>query len=235
MVVTVPKRHLEKVRAAAFQAGAGRIGNYSGCSFTVEGVGTFRPGEGTEPSVGTVGSDEKIQESRLELTAAPGTLSAVLSGIRSAHPYEEPAIDVYPTASPDPGGGYGIVGTLPRRTTVGQLASALSLALKPASMRLVGKKGSSVKNVAVCAGSGASLLEAAVASGAQLYITGDLKYHDARKAEEAGINVLDAGHFTPEKYGFDLFGKLLAERFSRRGLKVEIGYAKEKDPFLPVP
>jgi putative NIF3 family GTP cyclohydrolase 1 type 2 len=98
----------------------------------------------------------------------------------------------------------------------------------------VGKKGARINNVAVCAGSGASLLDAAVAASTQLYITGDVKYHDARRAEDAGIHVLDIGHFAPEKYGLLRFGKLLEQKLVRQGLKVQLSYAKEKDPFVPV-
>jgi putative NIF3 family GTP cyclohydrolase 1 type 2 len=105
------------------------------------------------------------------------------------------------------------------------------LRLKAGSFRLVGKKSSKVRRVAICAGSGASLLGAAVAVGAELYITGDMKYHDARNAEDAGINVLDVGHFAPEKYGLMRLGKLLERKFAVHGFKVDIAHAKEKDPF----
>ena len=97
---------------------------------------------------------------------------------------------------------------------------------------MVGKKSSKVRTVAVCAGSGASLLGAAVAAGVELYITGDMKYHDARNAQDAGINVLDVGHFPPEKYGLIRFGKLLERKFTEMGLAVEIAHAKERDPFV---
>ena len=88
--------------------------------------------------------------------------------------------------------------------------------------------------MAVCAGSGTSLLSAAVAAGAQLYITGDVKYHDARKAEDAGIHVLDVGHFAPERYGLLRFGSLLERKLTAQGLKVQFSYAKERDPFMPL-
>ena len=234
LVVFVPGKDLERVRAAAFEAGGGRIGQYRGCSFTVEGVGTFHAEEGASPATGRVGSDEKIREVRLEISVSPEFLGAVLSAVRKTHPYEEPAVDVYPTTASNNEAGIGIAGLLPERLSVGQVAANLASQLKPGSLRLVGVKGRKIKSVAVCAGSGASLLDAAVESGAQLYITGDMKYHDARRAEDTGIHVLDVGHFAPERYGLTRFGKLLGENLAKQGLQVNMSFAKERDPFRPV-
>jgi dinuclear metal center YbgI/SA1388 family protein len=234
VVVFVPGEKLEPVRAAAFQAGAGLIGDYSGCSFVVDGVGTFRPEKGAAPVTGKIGYDEKVQEVRIEISVRSEVLGAVLDEIRKAHPYEEPAIDVYPTAFSTPGAGFGITGELPQRSTVGQVAARVGSGLKAGPLRLVGKKGAKIKNVAVCAGSGAALLDAAVAAGAELYITGDVKYHDARKAEDVGIHVLDVGHFAPERYGLLGFGKLLGKKLAEQGLNDQLSHAKESDPFTAV-
>ncbi len=234
LVVFVPGKDLERVRAAAFDAGGGRIGQYRGCSFTVEGVGTFHAEEGASPTTGRAGRDEKVREVRLEISVPSEFLGAVLSAVRKTHPYEEPAVDVYPTASGNHGAGIGITGSLPERQTVGQVAARVGSKLKPGSLRLVGVKGRKIESVAVCAGSGASLLDAAADSGAQLYITGDIKYHDARRAEDAGMNILDVGHFAPERYGINRFGKLLGETLARQGLQVNVLFAKETDPFRPV-
>ena len=234
VVVFVPGEKLGQVRSAAFKAGAGQIGDYSGCSFAVEGVGTFHPEVGASPTTGRIQHDEKVQEVRLEVSVRSDFLGAVLTAVRKAHPYEEPAVDVYALTVSASGTGFGIAGTLPRRSTVGQVAARVASDLKTNSLRLVGKKGGRIKNVAVCTGSGASLLSAAVAAGAQLYITGDVKYHDARKAEDAGIHVLDVGHFAPERYGLLRFGSLLERKLTAQGLKVQFSYAKERDPFMPL-
>jgi dinuclear metal center YbgI/SA1388 family protein len=175
VVVFVPGEKLGRVRSAAFKVGAGKIGDYSGCSFVIEGVGTFHPEEGASPTIGQTRRDEIVQEVRLEISVQAEDLGAVLAAVRKAHPYEEPAIDVYPMIYSASGTGFGIAGTLPQRSTVGQLAARVGSTLKTDSMRLVGKKGGRIKKVVVCAGSGASLLNAAVATGAQLYITGDMK------------------------------------------------------------
>ena len=234
LMVYVPAEQLERVRSAAFRAGAGQVGDYSGCSFAIEGVGTFRPGEGTSPTIGLPGRNEKIEEVRLEISVQSEDLGAVLADMRAVHPYEEPAIDVYPVIPSTSDAGFGVAGVLPQAATVGQVAARVGSALKAGCMRLVGKRGKKVRRVAVCAGSGASLFDAAVAAGAQLYITGDVKYHDARRAEEAGISVLDVGHFPPEKYGLNRFGKLLEKKLIGQGLKIQVSYAKERDPFVPV-
>jgi len=234
LVVFVPGEKLGRVRSAAFKAGAGQVGDYSGCSFVMEGVGTFHPGEDASPTIGQAGRDEKVHEVRLEVSVQSEALGAVLAAVRKAHPYEEPAIDVYPMISSSSGAGFGMSGTLPQQSTVGQVATRVASMLKTNSLRLVGKRSGRIKKVAVCAGSGATLLSAAVAAGAQLYITGDVKYHDARKAEDAGIFVLDAGHFAPERYGLLQFGKLLERKLAEQGLIVQFSYAKEKDPFMPI-
>ena len=233
-VVFVPTESLERVQQAAFRAGAGMIGDYSRCSFAVQGAGTFRPEEGASPATGQTGRDQEVREWRLEIPVPAEALGAVLDVVRKVHPYEEPAIDIYPTVANPVHAGLGITGLLPQPSTVGQLAARISSALKAGSVRLVGKSDRKVKTVAVCAGSGGSLIDAAVAARAQLYITGDVKYHDARKAEDAGIQVLDVGHFAPERYGLGHFGKLLEEKLADRGFNVEIKFAKEKDPFVPV-
>jgi len=234
MVVYVPREQLELVKSAAFKAGAGQIGNYCGCSFSVEGAGTFHPEEGASPTIGQTGQSEKVSEIRLEVSVQSEDLGAVLASVRKVHPYEEPAIDIYPTIERTLAAGFGIVGMLPQQSTVAQVAIKIDSTLNSGSVRLVGKKDSSIRSVAVCAGSGASLLDVAIAAGAQLYITGDLKYHDARKAEDAGIHVLDVGHFAPERYGLFRFGELLENKFTGQGLKVRILYAEEMDPFVPV-
>lgn len=235
VVVFVPHEDLRRVQTAAFNAGAGRIGNYSGCSFATEGTGSFHPEAGASPVIGKTGRSETVPEVRLEVTVPSGALAAVLSEVRRVHPYEEPAVDVYPLAAGNNSTGLGIVGDLPRRSTAGRIAEKVVSTLKAGSVRLVGKKGIRVGKVAVCAGSGASLIDSAAAAGAQLYITGDVRYHDARRAEEKGIGLLDVGHFAPESYGVRKFGELLGQTLAGLGLEVQLLYAKEKDPFLTVP
>ncbi|UCG37689.1 MAG: Nif3-like dinuclear metal center hexameric protein [bacterium] len=234
VVVFVPHQALEKVREAAFEAGAGRIGGYSRCSFSTPGTGTFFGEAGSAPTVGVRGRLEEVQEARLEVLVPEAVLAGVLHAVRRQHPYEEPALDVYPLMRTDSPHGMGLVGRLDRRTAVGEIAGRLSASLRVRTARLVGRPGRKVLRVAVCAGSGASLLPAVMASGAELFITGDLKYHEAREAQSGGISVLDVGHFAPERYGVVCFRERMERLFSESGWKVETLLAREQDPFVPI-
>jgi dinuclear metal center YbgI/SA1388 family protein len=235
VVAFVPRGFLEKVRTAAFAAGAGRLGPYSRCSFVVQGTGTFFGEDGSEPALGTTGRFEEVPEARLELVVEGDMLSPVLKAMREAHPYEEPAVEVYPLLPAESSTGLGLVGVLDVRTAVGEIASRLKRALRIESVRLVGTPGRKVKMVAVCAGSGSGLLEAVSAAGAQLFVTGDMKYHDARNAQDMGITVLDIGHFAPEKYGLRCFASLLDRQISQSGWRIESAFARESDPFVLLP
>ncbi|MDF1535897.1 MAG: Nif3-like dinuclear metal center hexameric protein [bacterium] len=232
VVAFVPAGSLEKVRDAAFHAGAGHIGSYSHCSFATRGVGTFFGEDASGPARGEAGRFEEADEFRLELIVKGDVLATVLKSIRRTHPYEEPALDAYPLESAESSTGMGLVGTLEGKTSVGEIASRLKSALKVDTARLVGTRGRKVKTVAVCAGSGSSLLGAAVSAGAQLFITGDMKYHDARSARDMGITVLDMGHFAPERYGLRRFASLLDSRIAQSGWRIDSTFARESDPFV---
>jgi len=235
IVIFVPERSLNKVRTAAFDAGAGEIGHYSRCSFSAPGTGTFFGEDGSTPTLGKRGHHEEVSELRLELLVNGDTLAPVLAAARGAHPYEEAAVDVYPLAQQGGVTGLGLVGNLSQRTTVRQVADGLRAALKIGAVRVVGAPGRQVRKVAVCAGSGSSLLEAAASAGAQLFVTGDLKYHEARSAQELGLTLLDIGHFAPERYGMKRFASLLDRQMVRNGWQVESTFARESDPFVLLP
>jgi hypothetical protein len=236
VVVFVPEGSLDKVRNAAFSAGAGTIGPYSRCSFSTAGTGTFFGEGGSSPVLGEAGRMEEVAELRLELLVDSGSLAKVLSAVRIAHPYEEPAVDAYPVQFSGSTTGLGLVGELPGKSVpVKQVAENLRSALGIDGVRLVGTPGRKVKSVAVCAGSGVSLMGAAVSAGAQLFITGDVKYHEARNAQESGLTLLDIGHFAPERYGMKRFASILGRRIAQSGWQVESTFARESDPFAFLP
>lgn len=234
MVVFVPEHAYISVREAAFKAGAGRIGDYSKCSFMIAGKGTFLGNDTASPSVGIPGHLETVEEIRLEMMVPEKRLRPVLEAVRRGHPYEEPAMDVYPLAGQGFGTGIGLTGLLPSRVSVGKVAAILNDALSANVTRLVGRKGREIRHIAICAGSGSSLLEEVFTSGAELFITGDVKYHEARTAEEKELSILDVGHYAPERYGLVRFSEFLAGKIRQKGWKVDVRYAKEKDPFAPV-
>lgn len=231
VVVFVPESFLGQVREAIFGAGGGRIGHYSRCSFAAAGEGTFMGDETTLPAIGYAGREEIVGEARLEVLVPEKKLSSVLEAARKIHPYETPVIDVFPLKGHPAGVGIGIVGSLPSEKTLGEVAALVKGALRQKAVRMVGTTGRKVRKVALCGGSGGSLLPAVWSSGAQLFITGDIKFHDARAAEERKLSILDVGHFAPERYGMFRLGEKIARELKQKGWNIALLYAKEKDPF----
>ena len=195
IVVFVPKEDADAVADALSGAGAGRIGDYTRCTFRSPGTGTFFGGEGTDPYAGEKGRLEKVSELRLETVVPDHLLRGAVAAIRASHPYEEPAFDVYPVDGRPEGCGYGRVGRLaeplPPEGLVGYVSDALDFPVRLVSDPAPGRL---VERVAVLGGSGGSFIRQAAASGADAYVTGDLSYHDALLAESLGLVALDAGH-----------------------------------------
>jgi dinuclear metal center YbgI/SA1388 family protein len=231
VAVFVPAAAREKVREALFSGGAGEIGAYDRCSFATGGEGTFRPGPGARPAIGRKGREERVAETRLEAVVEDRALARVLTAVRAAHPYEEPAIDVFSLHATGMEEGIGLVGELGSPVAACDLAAALAGPLSLTQVRMVGDANRKVRRVAVCTGSGGSLLGAAIRSGAELYITGDVGYHLARRAEEAGLALCDLGHYPPERFGMEQFARALGKALRTAGAAVEVVMAREKDPF----
>jgi dinuclear metal center YbgI/SA1388 family protein len=193
LVVFVPKDNLEEFSNKVFEAGAGYIGNYSNCGFSQPGIGTFLPQEGTNPYIGEQGKLEKVEEFRWESIVPKSKLSQVINSISKNHPYEEPAFDIYPLKNKGRRFGYGYIGKI-ENATIDQLQSKWGGELKgygKDTARQIGK-------VAVCGGSGAFLLKNAAQEKVDVYITGDIKYHDHLLAEDLGLTILDIGHYASE-------------------------------------
>ncbi|CAA9384725.1 MAG: GTP cyclohydrolase 1 type 2 homolog YbgI @ Bsu YqfO NIF3/CutA domain [uncultured Rubrobacteraceae bacterium] len=209
LVVFVPAENAEAVAGALSEAGAGRIGDYTHCTFRTPGTGTFLPGEGSDPYLGERGSLERVEEVRLE-TVVPAYLArAAVDAATAAHPYEEVALDVYPVEGFPEGCGYGRTGTLPAPLTPAELVSHVSESLGfPA--RLVSEWHRRIRRVAVLGGSGGSFIPEVAASGAEAYVTGDLDYHDALLAESLGLTAIDAGHAATELPSLDPLAERLA-------------------------
>lgn len=232
VIVFVPAGYEEQVADALFSAGAGQIGAYDQCSFRSRGEGTFRPGEGTTPFLGEVGRVERSEEIRLETIVSKRKLARVLEKMQSAHPYEEVAYDLVALQNRVPGAGLGRIGRLEEKMPLADFANRVKRALGCDYLRLAGSSRQLVHKVALCGGSGASLLQTAHRQGADVLVTGDVKYHDARQAEELGIALLDAGHFATEKL---MIGQVVdalqgAAREHHWGVHFE-AYTGEQDPF----
>lgn len=200
-VVFVPPENAEAVRVAVFDAGAGQIGDYSHCSWSVTGTGQFLPHEGATPAIGRVGSVERVTEDRVEVIAPASARPAVLAAMRAAHPYEEPAFDVFPLA-PLPGDvGLGRIGSLPSPEPLHAFTFRVHRALPATSwgVRAAGDPQQKVARVAVCGGAGDSLLDAVAAADVDVYVTADLRHHPADEHRRASdVALVDIAHWASE-------------------------------------
>jgi dinuclear metal center YbgI/SA1388 family protein len=198
IVVFVPPSHAEAVLGAAAEAGGARIGDYSRCSFRTPGTGTFLGGPDSSPRFGTPGTEERME---------------VLRAVRKAHPYEEPAIDVVPLREGALGGGIGIVGELPEPLPLDRALDAVRRALRPSWIHVAGPRRKTVRRVAIVGGSGAEFAFAAREAGADLYVTGDVKYHEALDAAAGDMPVADIGHASGERWILPEFRRVIRARF----------------------
>lgn len=215
-VVYVPAENADAVRAAVFAVGAGHIGDYSHCSWSVSGIGQFLPHEGASPAVGSVGNVERVAEDRFEVVAPARARAAVLAAMRAAHPYEEPAFDIFALVPPPGDTGLGRVATLARPEPLRDFVSRVSAALPRTSwgVRAAGDPDMPVSRVAVCGGAGDSLLAAAAGAGVQAFVTADLRHHPAdehRRASEVAL--IDVAHWASEFPWCEQAAGLLRSRF----------------------
>jgi dinuclear metal center YbgI/SA1388 family protein len=222
IVVFVPRGHEDKVREALAGVGAGWIGNYSHCTFQASGTGTFMPGEGTTPYIGKQGKLERVDEIRLE-TVYPTTLrKRVIRAMENAHPYEEVAYDIYPLLNEGRPYGLGRIGKLNEPCTLGELCARIKEKLQVSALRVTEQADKLVKKVAVCGGSGGDLAHAALFAGADVLVTGDLKYHEAQDAKAIGISVIDAGHDATERVIVPVLCTYLQNKLAADGYDTDV-------------
>ncbi|GFN34684.1 Nif3-like dinuclear metal center hexameric protein [Tepidimicrobium xylanilyticum] len=198
LVVFVPKDYAPIIRKVLGDMGAGWIGNYSHCTYNVEGMGTFLPLRGTKPFIGKVYELEEVEEVRIETIVEDNNLDEVLKEMIRHHPYEEVAYDIYPLKNEGKAYGYGRIGSIKEMALLDYL-DIIKRSLEVDRVIVYGNRNRIVERVAVCGGSGASFIYDAYKRGADLYITGDVKYHDAQYANELGLTLVDAGHYHTEK------------------------------------
>ena len=216
VVVYVPAGYEEIVRQAMCKAGAGCIGNYSGCTFQAKGTGTFLPGENTNPFIGEAGRMEYAEEYRLETVVPQAVLSAVIRAMEAVHPYEEVAYDVFRLENGGEDRGIGRVGQLKEAVSLAEFLDFTASKLSCNHMTYRGDLSRQIKTVALCGGSGSSYMGAAKKAGADVYVTGDMRYHDAQAADEMDLCVVDAGHLRTERMIVDA----LAAFARKQGLEV---------------
>jgi len=215
-VIYVPRENAESVQAAVFEAGAGHIGDYSYCSWSVTGIGQFLPHDGASPAVGSVGTVERVTEDRFEVVAPARARAAVLAAMRAAHPYEEPAFDIFALVPPPGDTGLGRIGTLAHPEPLRSFVSRVSAALPQTSwgVRAAGNPDMLVSRVAVCGGAGDSLLATAAAAGVHAYVTADLRHHPADEHRRASdVALIDVAHWASEFPWCNQAADILRSRF----------------------
>jgi dinuclear metal center YbgI/SA1388 family protein len=229
LVTFAPTEHADKVAEALFAAGAGRIGNYSQCSFRTEGFGTFLGEEGTRPAVGQAGRLEKAVEIKIETVLPLANVSDAVAALKAAHPYETPAFDLVALTAPPTGSGIGRVGTLPPGTGRSSLVETLKTAIGIGHVLTAGSLSGHANTVAVCAGAGGEFLDDALAAKADVYVTGELRHHDALRATAAGMTVICTLHSNSERVTLRHLAKRLAEQMPGVAWLVS---ESDADPFV---
>ena len=214
LVTFVPISDAEKVRLAMFNAGAGHIGNYDYCSYNLQGKGTFRAGENTNPHVGNKGELHFEEEIRIEVVVPKAKLSKVITEMIASHPYEEVAYDIYPILNKYQGAGMGMIGELVNPLTELEFLNLVKERFNLQVIKHTALLNSTIKKVAYCGGSGASLIKPAISAKADIFITADIKYHQFFDAENK-ILLADIGHFESEQFTVDIFYEYLLKKFSK--------------------
>jgi len=214
-----PDDQVEKVRSALFEAGAGHIGNYDSCSYNLEGYGTFRAGDHTEPYVGEKGKLHTEKEVRIEVIFPDHLQDILIRSLINSHPYEEVAYDIYPLKNKFNDAGAGMIGVLEEAVEAKGYLKKIKEVLGAGVIRHSSLTGKKISKVAVCGGSGSFLIARAISEGADIFITGDIKYHQFFEAEKK-IIIADAGHYETEQFTKELLYNILIEKFPTFALRI---------------
>ncbi len=213
IIVFVPVDYVEKIIEAMAVAGAGKIGEYDYCSFRTSGIGTFKGSQFSKPFIGKPGELEKVEEVRLEMIFPEWRLIDVVNAMRLAHPYEEPAFDIYPLTNTLTEYGAGAIGEYENSITQKKFLQIVKDNLQCEVLKYVEGSQDKIKSVAVCGGSGSSLVQDAINAKADAFVTGDIGYHDFQ--EFAGkIMLVDAGHYETEIVILESLASTLRSKFA---------------------
>jgi len=212
LVTFCPVKNAEAVRNALFQAGAGAIGKYDECSFNVEGTGTFKANEGSNPFVGNIGERHHENETRIEVIFPSRLQGKVVASLKEAHPYEEVAFYIHSLENVQACIGSGLVGELKESITEKQLFEILKSSFGLSLIKHTRFLENPVTKIAVCGGAGIFLLPNAIAAGAQVYVTSDIKYHEYFDADKR-ILLADIGHYESEQFTIELLTDFLQQKF----------------------
>ncbi len=228
LIVFVPVDALDKVTNAVFAAGAGAMGNYRDCGFGTDGTGTFLPLEGAHPAIGKRGRREAVHEMRFETIVPAEKLDAVVAAMKQAHPYEMPAFDILRLFGYGSRFGLGRIGPLARPAKVGRLVEQVKKQTGARAVGLVGDSKRLVRTAAVCAGTCGKILNTIIAQKADLYLTGELKHHEALAAQEAGLTCICLSHTVSERFMLKKLARQLKARVKPVAVRIS---KKDADPF----
>ena len=212
LAVYVPVSNADDVRKALFDAGCGAIGNYDSCSYNVEGFGTFRAGEQCNPYCGNIGELHKEPEARIETILPAYLKNRVISAMLKVHPYEEPAYDIYPLKNSWAGAGSGIVGELESEIDEKSFLFNIKEIFGVGSVRYTALRGKNIKRVALCGGAGASFAGAALSEKADIFITGEARYHDLFDNTDKMMYAV-IGHYESEQFTTEIFDEIIKKEF----------------------
>jgi dinuclear metal center YbgI/SA1388 family protein len=231
LVVFVPVGYEDRVRQALGDEGLGVIGRYSQCSFAGRGQGTYRPRSGARPFRGEVGQLSRAEESRLEILAPESLLCAALSRLRAVHPYEEMAYDLYPLKNPGVPLGLGRIGHWPGPRPIDAVIFRIKEVFGVESLRVWGRPPQEVQHVALCSGSGGDLISEARQKGAQVYLTGEVRHHQATPGTREDFAILEVGHFASEALFMEPWAEQLRHLFHDAGLTLKVAVAEPRVPY----
>jgi len=213
LVTFIPSTQAEKVTDALFKAGAGQIGDYSECAFSGPGIGSFKPGIDTKPFIGEPLKRELVEETRVEVILPDFQKDSVLRALFQAHPYEEVAYDLFRLENKWAQTGSGLVGLLPHPIGEKDLLEKIGRIFRLKAIKHTPLLGKKVQKIAICGGSGSFLIKDAIKSGADVFITADVKYHEFFDADGKMV-ILDIGHFESEQFTPEIFYSIISEKFS---------------------
>ena len=219
LAVFVPQKQADEVRNALFKAGCGCIGDYDSCSYNVDGKGTFRAGEGTHPFCGKIGELHQEEEVRIETILPAYRKREAERALLASHPYEEPAYDFYPVQNVWTQAGAGVVGELEEPETESDFLRRIKQTFEVGCVKHSRMTGRLIQKVALCGGAGAFLLPRAVSEHADVFITGEVKYHDYFYYENS-VLIAEIGHYESEQYTKELIYSLLEKMFPALELRM---------------
>lgn len=213
LVTTVPEPDHDAVRQAVWSTGAGTIGDYRDCSFSVRGVGTFFGTDSANPAVGLAGRLEHVEEVRVEFVCPADRLTAALAALRQSHPYEEPAIDVFVLKGLPGSQGSGRMGVLPQPLTLGELVQRVGSVLEQRVVAYVGDVERPVERIGIACGAAGEFLRDAVRRGCQAFLTGEARFHSCLEGRDLQIGVILPGHYATERPAMEELARRVTQAF----------------------